>query len=41
MRFDITHHDNTDVHINLVTWKNELHAGTRNKPKSNIHIFFK
>ena len=40
MRFDVTHHDGTSVHINLETWRNKLQSGVRNKLKSNIHIFF-
>ena len=42
MRFDFTHHGGTPVHINLVTWKNEivLGAGVRNRILKNIHIFF-
>ena len=40
MRFDVSHHGGSPVHINLETWKNPVIKGVRNKLLKNIHIFF-
>ena len=40
MRFDVTHHGGSSIHINLETWKNPVSKGVRNKLLKNVHIFF-